>query len=223
MSIDRIVGGVAVLLVLGINCGSAATIGMVDDFENGKTQGWIHGTVSPNPPQNIADGGPAGTGDHYLQVTSTGTFGAGSRLAALNRSQWTGDLLAAGITAISADVTNLGNEDLNLRLAFTSNTTFTAFATTHALVVPAHTDWQAVTFDITNIGLTRVQGTGTFEATMAAVDELRIITAQNPGLRADIVAGELGIDNIMAMPEPASVAMLWMGLVAGGNLLRRRR
>ena len=33
-----------------------------DDFEDGTTMGWDEGGPSPNPPTNIADGGPGGAG-----------------------------------------------------------------------------------------------------------------------------------------------------------------
>ena len=43
-----------------------------DNFEDGTLQGWGSGDPNPNPPANITTGGPAGTDDNYLRVTSIG-------------------------------------------------------------------------------------------------------------------------------------------------------
>ena len=51
---------------------AAVTLGQQDTFSDGSTQGWSEGLVSPNPPTNIATGGPAGAGDRYLQNISSG-------------------------------------------------------------------------------------------------------------------------------------------------------
>lgn len=95
---------------------NALSLGQVDDFEDGTTQGWAVGPPHPAPPANVASGGPAGAGDNYMQLTAIGGASAGSRLAAFNISQWSGDYLAAGITGFSIDLNNLGSTDLSLRL-----------------------------------------------------------------------------------------------------------
>ena len=59
-----------------------------DTFEDGSTQGWVANLLGmgshPAPPANVADGGPLGAGDNYLQITALGGGGAGSRLSAIN-------------------------------------------------------------------------------------------------------------------------------------------
>src|SRR3712207_4557029 len=57
----------------------AVTLGQVDTFQDGSTMNWQEGGNSPNPPTNVASGGPAGAGDRYLENDSSGGFGAGSR------------------------------------------------------------------------------------------------------------------------------------------------
>ena len=52
----------------------------------------------------MPDGGPAGAGDQYMRITSNGGFGAGSRLTVLNRTQWLGNYIAAGVTAVEMDL-----------------------------------------------------------------------------------------------------------------------
>ena len=69
----------------------AISLGQVDDFQDGTTQGW-QGT----PPINVSDSGPEGPGDRALLVSSSGGGGPGSRLITYNRSQWKGDWIASG-------------------------------------------------------------------------------------------------------------------------------
>src|SRR3712207_3063500 len=83
---------------------NAVTIGHVDTFEDGSTEGWFVPGPHPSPPANIATGGPDGTGDHYLQLTAIGGGGPGSRMTVLNESQWQGSYSGAGITHITMDV-----------------------------------------------------------------------------------------------------------------------
>ena len=109
--------GVIVVLGLFPQTAVAIVVGQTDTFENGTTQGWISGAVNPHPPVNIATGGPQGAGDHFLKVTSSGGFGAGSKLVTFNTTQWIGNYTTAGIVAIGMDLNNLGNTDLVIRLA----------------------------------------------------------------------------------------------------------
>ena len=76
--------------------------------------GEIIGTV---PVTNISTGGPAGAGDHYIQLTADGS-NSGGKLTAFNRDQWLGDYLAAGVTAIEVDLLNQSAVTLSIRLAF---------------------------------------------------------------------------------------------------------
>ena len=64
------------------------TLGQIDHFQDGTTQGWMRGLpMNPAPPINVPDVGPAGVGDHSLQITSTGGGGPGSRFVANNLTQ----------------------------------------------------------------------------------------------------------------------------------------
>ena len=82
------------MFVTPINAG--ITAGQVDDFQDGTTQNW---SGAPNM-LSVVGGGQGGAGDLYLQVTSVGGSGPGSRMAFKNDAQWTGDYGAAGITAM---------------------------------------------------------------------------------------------------------------------------
>ncbi len=101
----------------------AIAILLVDDFQDGTTQGWSAGSITnPNPPQNAPNAGPAGAGDHALLITAVGGFGPGSNLVALNPvpftgpSQWTGNYSAAGVAMIFMSVRNPSASALTLRL-----------------------------------------------------------------------------------------------------------
>src|SRR5690242_7951348 len=80
----------------------AITAGQVDTFTDGTTAGWAGGDVL----QVITGGGPGGAGDNYLQFTSNGISGAGSKLATNNSIQWNGNYAAAGVSSISIDMLN---------------------------------------------------------------------------------------------------------------------
>jgi hypothetical protein len=109
---------VTIAAALTWKCPAAAAAvidGQVDTFQDATLQSWQSGSSNPNPPANIATGGPAGANDHFLRLTSNGGS-AGGRLVAFNNDQWTGNYLSAGVDAISMQVNNLGANDLTLRL-----------------------------------------------------------------------------------------------------------
>src|SRR5262245_31977559 len=80
----------AAVLLLTPAVGSAVVIGQIDDFEDGTTQDWGSGSSNPNGPANVADDGPAGAGDNFLQLTANGA-GSGGKLVAFCTEQWAGN------------------------------------------------------------------------------------------------------------------------------------
>src|SRR5215831_18570964 len=98
---------------------SAITLGQHDDFEiTGGSDGldnWRNGAGTSPSVVNIATGGPAGSGDHYLQVSS-GAFNNQffrPKLVTFNTNQWIGDYLTPAIGAISVDLQNFSPADPN--------------------------------------------------------------------------------------------------------------
>ncbi len=178
---------------------AALIVGQTDDFQDSTTQGWRSGDPNLNPPSNVADGGPLGAGDAYLQITSIGGGGAGSKLAAFNSAQWTGDYLAAGVSGIQMDVSNPGPNDLTLRLRLDS--LGGNVVTVTDILLPSGADWQTVSFDLIPANLTGGDGN------VALAGVIKVWLFHNPVAAfpdapdgpPGIVA-TLGVDNITAVP-----------------------
>jgi glucose/arabinose dehydrogenase len=193
--INSIVFSVVIVLLI-TTLSSGITAGQIDDFENGTAQDWISGSQNSHPPVNISSGGPAGTTDNYLRLTSSGGFGEGSKLVAFNQSQWTGNYTAANIISIKADVRNFGSTNLMLRLALNGPGGY--IYSIAGVSVSAGSGWQTVVFPVAASNLTG----GSVNTTLTNVTELRLLHKTTPGYMGDPVAATLGVDNLIAI-QPA--------------------
>jgi hypothetical protein len=207
----------------------AITPGQIDDF-SGSLQGWSDGGASPNPPELIGDDGPGGTGDSYMLLTSTGVQSAGGKLVVLNDQQWAGNYTAAGVTEIEMDLRNLGRTDLSMRLLFedpTNGAPKNQAITTSAFVLPAGGDWTHVSFAVGASDLTALFGSAT--VVLSNTTQIRLYHGTALGYPGNPIAAKLGVDNIAAVPEPASWALMIAGLgligvaVARGSTWRLHR
>ena len=190
--------GMAVLLLAWTPSG-AATLGQVDDFEDGTVMGWTEGVVSPNPPTNQPNGGPAGAGDNYLLNNSAGGLGAGSRLVMFNVTQWAGNYPAAGVTRIDLQMANFGATTLHMRIAIQGGVLGTRYASATAVALPADGVWYSASFGLTSADLTNVGGLSTLADVLASVSTLRILSASaGPAWQGDAIVASLGVDNIQA-------------------------
>lgn len=212
-----------ILLIFALATGApttraAVSLGSMDTFDDGILEGWFTGPSSPNPVVGVADGGPAGSGDGYLLITSNGGAGAGGRLVAMAGPQWLGDFASAGVTTIKLQANNLGASDLALRLAFVGASFSTAF-TSQAVALPSGSGWSAVTFDVRPSALT---GNA---SVLGAVTEVRLYHSPSAQLytAAPNVAASLGIDNVTAVPEPTLWALFAAGIAMVGVAARRSR
>ena len=218
-------------LILGAGASlQAATIGQIDNFENGTTQGWtvsLLGSPHPAPPVNIATGGPLGAGDNYLQLTSVGGSGAGNRMLVINPAQWTGNYIAAGITSISMDVNNNGGSDLFLRLLFENPMGMppTDVAATSSVFVPAGSGWTHISFGVAESNLTALAGS--VHTVLLNTTAIRIYDSAALDFPGPAVVARLGVDNIAAagVPEPGAWSLLGGGLAAliAAGMRRARR
>lgn len=184
------------------------TVGQQDTFSDGTTQGWVVGllgSVPPHPPANVASGGPAGANDRYLLITADGGFSAGSRLSVINATQWTGDCVTAGVTAIAMSLNNFGPTDLSLRLiladpSFPGGSSANQAISTLPIALPAGSGWVSVEFPILPEDLTAV--TGSASAVLSNMTMLRISHSPEGSIPGPSITASLGVDNITAQGEP---------------------
>jgi hypothetical protein len=209
-------------LLLGLllaTSASAVTQGQQDDF-TASEDGWTPGTP--------ALGGPGGGADGFLLLTSTGTGGQGGRLTTYNyQLQWSGDYLAAGVEAIGLFVNNFGANDLEIRLAFGDNQAplqgGTWYVTSASVALPAGSGWELVVFEIGSADLVSAQGSASYAQLMAGVQTLRILHADAAVPIGNPIAASLGIDRVVALPEPGATVLLASGLAALALCARARR
>jgi len=216
----------AVVGILSIAVGAAPAtaivLGQVDDFQNGTLQNWQGGSGSGSPaPINLPNGGPDGMYDRYLQIGALN-----SHLGTNNTTQWTGNYTAAQVAKIRFMLNNTGGNPLELRLSiFGPGGTFT---TTNEVVLAPAIGWVVVDFLLDSGSLTQTAGFGTLGQTLANVNTVLLRHDPDPisgSGSGSPVTGQLGIDNIRALPEPGAWAQLGAGIAALwlGQRLRSRR
>ena len=201
----------AALCLLG-NSAAALTIGQVDDFEDGTVENWIVGVAGaphPQPPENVASGGPAGADDNYLRLTSFGGQGAGSRLVVVNVAQWAGDYAGAGVNAIEMDLLNMGPNDLFIRLLLEDpmgGPPTNVAVSTSAFVLPSASNWTHAVLSLKPEDLTAL--IGSVNTVLSNATAVRIYSSPVAIFPPDPVIGLLGVDNIRALSvsTPAKAA-----------------
>jgi hypothetical protein len=203
-----------ILIPLGAAPALAISLGQVADFQDGTTQGWGGGSS----PTHVATGGPGGAGDRYLQISATS-----SNLGANVLAPWSGSYAAAGVDALSFDLNNFGAVPLFLRITLFG--AGGAFASTTACVLAPGSGWVTHVFGLGESDLTRTQGIGTLDQTLADTNTLLIRhdpDPLSPPGQQNPVTATLGIDNVTAVPEPGTAILVAAGvaMLAGG---RRRR
>jgi hypothetical protein len=172
----------------------------------------------------VATGGPAGAGDHFMMLQANGdSNGPGGKLAVRNSSQWAGDYTAAGISALTMDIFNFGPSDLSLRLLFEAGSpTLTDLAwSTVPVLVPGGSGWRSVVFPVAASDLSAAPGSQVADALAGAV-AIRLFHGTLPEFPGEAVVVTVGVDNITAVPEPATAGMLLLGLAVGAGLASKR-
>jgi hypothetical protein len=206
----------------------AVTLGQTDTF-SGSIQGWFAGGgpgggIPPDPPSVVGGGGPGGAGDSYMLVTANGTFGPGGRLVAMNGSQWAGNYLAAGVSAISMDLRNFGTTDLTLRFLFEDplgGAPTNIGVSSLGFSLAAGSDWTHVTVPVGVADLTMLTGDAT--TLLSNTTLIRLFHGTTTGFPPETIAAQLGVDNVRAVPEPAALTLMLAGLAGWVGLRRLRR
>ena len=180
------------------------TFGQLDDFEDETEMSWGSGGPNPTPPTAITSGGPTGLDDAYLQITSSGTSGAGGKMAGFNTAHWTGDYIAEGVKSIPMDVNNLSGPDLYLRVKLDGPGG--NFYSINPIMLPAGSGWQSIVFPIEAADLT---GGADVNATLSDVTALWIYSNPNTGFPGLPTNSVVGVDNILADGPATSFPVTW--------------
>jgi hypothetical protein len=198
----------------------AVTFGQVDDFESGTTAGW-----GGAPTTNVADAGPGGAGDHALRIAATG-----GRVVAVNTAQWTGDYTAAGVTKLLLDVRNENAFPLELRIGFAQGVLGSGGAGdtyVSALPVSVASDgqWHQIALSLAPDAFiphtANSNPTPDAAAALANVSHFRLLHNPAANFLGANGPATFFVDNIRAVPEPATLALAAGGL--GLLEIRRRR
>ena len=211
------------MTTLGLQTATASLLSQIDTFD-ADTMSWTSGAN----PVHIATGGPMGSGDGFLQLSRTSySF----HIATANKAQWAGNYLAAGITALEMDLTDISRSAaLNVRLMLWGDGGVWASSG----LVPVAAGWNHYFFGITAADLVFVNDDvnsppGSGGGTGILADTLRNVTIMHlrhdyptptiPGRHPPHITATLGIDNVAAIPEPSSLLLI---MVASGSLALRR-
>ncbi len=217
MKVCRIRWAVLVAASLVAALASAVTLGQVDDFQDGTLMFWGGGAALTN----VANGGPNGAGDRFLQIQSNGGSGPGSRLATLNTNQWSGDYIAAGVQAVEMHLNNFSAQDLHMRIVVFGPGLATQWTSAQAVVLPAGSGWRRVTFLLTQSALTRVSGTDSYTTCLSNASQLMIRHNVNASSGGDPIAATMGMDNVTAVVGPTllpNVFQILTGVPQSGNV-----
>jgi|GEM_PF-1644898 hypothetical protein len=191
-------GIVAMLLTPTLTFG--VTPGQTDTFQDGTTDFWTDGNLGDNVAV-IADGGPAGISDAFLQVSS-GAFGGSERLITFNDTQWIGDFAAAGVTAVEMDLKNFGSNDLPVRIAIRSaagNSATPGYSSTTPFSLSADGAWHHAVFLLNDSSMTPINVPPPFAAMVTNVMDFRLLCSANPATMGDRMDAQIGVDNIKAI------------------------
>ena len=229
---------IAGVFVAGMSTASAGVIklGMMDDFENGKTAGWTNGArVVTKHPSTVAKEG----GNSYLKTESFGTPGKGKdphnrRMTVFNASydwsnepepglgphvsKWAGDY--SGVKGIGVKAMASGQDSIYLRLGLANfsdslHKDGVYYTSKTVYKIEPNSTWDDFSFDLKASDFVEAplnDSTGvSFDALKKNVDQIRFSSNQKPVFAGgDDVKASLGLDDIVALgaatPPPPAPA-----------------
>jgi len=189
------------------------TLGQVDTFSFGGAFGWTNGGSQVGGPP------PVGPNDLYFRWQSMGSGGVLKRID--NTSQWSGNYAAAGVTGIEMDLINFTTsvEHMNVNLAVASFYS-DGYGSTTAFDLPPDAQWHPAIFSLTAGSMTGDPQAPPFANVLANVKSLTIFDGLGPNFVDSGLVG-FGVDNIRAVPEPASISILVSGIIGVVLMFRR--
>lgn len=208
MNFSRPLLAFSILTLVG--SANAISLSSFNDFEDGSTQTWAGGSA----PTNVA-GGQAS--NNALEISATG----GNLATFSSSADWTGNYTAAGVTGIRAWFKNTGSNPLGIRLVLFSASNQSIRWTSSTALVLSGSDWVQHTFSISQANLTSVGAAAPFGGSLSSITRMMFRhDPVAPTANGSAVTGSMRIDNIQAVPEPASIVVLTTAML---GLLRRRK
>ncbi len=198
------------------SAGAAITVRLLDDFEDGTLGGW-------DPPiantSNVA-GGPAGS-TRALEIRS------GNKLAAFDAgSDITGPIDPA-VSAIKVDMFRpFGSSPLEIRLVLFGPGPSNRWTSTQSQILPGNGLWDTYIFSTLENDLTRVAGGGSYADLVGNLNRIMfrhdVGGPSAGGTPVGLGADPFFIDNVAAVPIPASIWLFASGIAALVLKFRRR-
>jgi hypothetical protein len=185
----------------------AITFPQVDNFQDGTTQNWTNDAATAVT--NQTGGGPGGTGDSFLLVSS-GVLGSATNLYTSNGDQWSGDYNMATVGAIAVDLKYVAVGDpmvdvQPIRIAifdpfFSTGYTSTTGVPGGAFSLPNDGMWHHWVFSLNASALTANGSPPALADQLSDVPQIRILSSATSDPFGDDLDVQLGIDNVTAVP-----------------------
>jgi len=185
----------------------AITFPYADDFQDGTTKNWTNDVATAVT--NQTGGGPGGTGDNFLLVSS-GALGSATNLYASNSDAWSGDYNMAKVGAIAVDLKYVAIGDpmvdiQPIRIAifdpfFSTGYTSTTGVPGGAFSLPNDGMWHHWVFSLSASALSANGSPPPLAAQLSDVPQIRILSSATADPFGDGLDAQLGIDNVTAVP-----------------------
>jgi hypothetical protein len=124
------------------------------------------------------------------------------------------------------DLRNQGSVNLSIRLAFkeTGNFGSPGYLSSTAAILAPGSGWQHLVFTINVGSMIAIGGPADFNTFFSTGNgEMRIINeVGTTNLNGDVIAAQLGVDNIHAIPEPSTALLGALGLLVSVAAFRRK-
>lgn len=210
-------GGLGVAFALCMTAAAqAGSVGFTQDFNDGN--GGFGGGSQSYTLQT--SGGVGGAADGYLEV---GNLIFANRLGTRTlASEFTGSLVADGVTGFSFWLNDVGGDD-DLEIHVGVGQAFGNFWLSVDGFAPPENEWAQFSVDFTNPSeWVQIIGGGLFEDALESSNRLLFRHDVDPlALSPAVIQGDVGIDRITVVPEPTSLCLLAGCAVAAAS--RRRR